>query len=181
MNGAIPAASPTASAAANPCAPGAAGPGRVAARLTVAKWASAASLHPVPADLTPYEEDGADARRHGYGLDRNPYQWTADRGEELAGHVAKRLAWNRGWHFPSGAPSYASAPAPAVVVPDLPPHCGSWVIVRRDTGQGVLETFSRAVCERVNAASYEVLTAADYLGALNARIRAGQTPEWARA
>lgn len=69
----------------------------------------------------------------------------------------------------------------AATVPPLPRHCGSWVIVRRDTGQGVLETFSRAVAERVNAASYEVLTTADYLGALNARIRAGDTPDWAKA
>lgn len=68
----------------------------------------------------------------------------------------------------------------AAHVPDLPRHCGSWVIVRRDTGQGVLETFSRAVCERVNASSYEVLTTLDYLGRLNARIRANDAPAWAR-
>lgn len=68
-----------------------------------------------------------------------------------------------------------------VHVPDLEPHCGSWVIVRRDTGQGVFETFKRSVAEKVNGASYEVLTAADYLGRLNARIRAGQVPAWARA
>ena len=69
----------------------------------------------------------------------------------------------------------------AGAVPDLPRHCGSWVIIRRDTGAGVLETASRTVCERVNAASYEVLTAADYLGRLKARSRAGNVPAWAGA
>lgn len=69
----------------------------------------------------------------------------------------------------------------AAHVPDLEPHCGSWVIVTRDTGAPVFETYSRAVCERVNAASYEVLTALDYLQRLNARIRANDTPAWARA
>ena len=57
------------------------------------------------------------------------------------------------------------------VVPDLPRHCGSWIIVRRDTGGAVLETFRREVAERVNAASYEVLTALDYLQRLNAKAR----------
>lgn len=54
-------------------------------------------------------------------------------------------------------------------VPALPRHCGSWVIVRRDTGAAVLETFRREVAERVNVASYQVLTAADYLARLNLR------------
>lgn len=52
-------------------------------------------------------------------------------------------------------------------VPDLPRHCGSWIIVRRDTGGAVFETFRRSVAERVNPESYVVLTAADYLGRLN--------------
>lgn len=54
-------------------------------------------------------------------------------------------------------------------VPELPPHCGSWVIVRRDTGAAVLETYRRSVAERVNEASYQVLTCAAYLGGLNSR------------
>lgn len=48
-------------------------------------------------DVAAYERDGADARAHGYGLDRNPHVWTADRGPELASHQIKREAWARGW------------------------------------------------------------------------------------
>lgn len=57
-------------------------------------------------------------------------------------------------------------------IPDLEPHCGSWIIVSRDTGASVFETFNRSTAERVNQDRYEVLTAADYLGRFNARIRA---------
>lgn len=56
-------------------------------------------------------------------------------------------------------------------VPALPPHCGSWVVVRRDTGAAILKTARRSIVERVNGDSYAVLTAADYLGRLNALIR----------
>lgn len=53
--------------------------------------------------------------------------------------------------------------------PALPHGCGSWVVVDRETGAAVLETFSRAVADRVNLARYEVLTALDYLARLNRR------------
>mgnify|MGYP000935815014 CR=1 FL=1 len=56
-------------------------------------------------------------------------------------------------------------------IPPLPPHCGSWVVVNRATGESVLETFSRAVAERVNQDAYEVLTAAEWLGSVNVRAR----------
>jgi hypothetical protein len=56
-------------------------------------------------------------------------------------------------------------------VPDLPPGCGSWVVVRRATGEAVLETFSRQLAERVNLDAYQVLTALDWLERLNQPAR----------
>ncbi len=61
------------------------------------------------------------------------------------------------------------------IVPPLPRHCGSWVIVNRATGESVLETFSRAVAERVNQDSYEVMTAAEWLGRVNRKVREDST------
>lgn len=57
-------------------------------------------------------------------------------------------------------------------VPPLEPHCGSWIVVRKGTLESVFETFSRAVAAKVNGESYDVLTAADYLGQFNASVRA---------
>ena len=56
-------------------------------------------------------------------------------------------------------------------VPPLPPGCGSWVIVRKGTLQPVLETFNALIVARINQASYEALTALDYLQRLNASLR----------
>lgn len=56
------------------------------------------------------------------------------------------------------------------MIPELEPHCGSWVVVSRETGESVLETYSRKTAERVNQAAYEVLTAAQYLVRLNREI-----------
>lgn len=55
------------------------------------------------------------------------------------------------------------------IVPDLEPHCGSWIVVDRTTGEPVFETFSRSVAESVNGAAYEVLTTAQWLGRINQR------------
>jgi len=52
-------------------------------------------------------------------------------------------------------------------VPDLEPHCGSWFILRRDTGKAVYETFDRSYAERVDQDIYEVVTAAEALARLN--------------
>lgn len=51
-----------------------------------------------PLAVNPIEADGADARAYGYGLDRNPYTWGADRGSELDANRAKREAWAKGWN-----------------------------------------------------------------------------------
>lgn len=52
-------------------------------------------------------------------------------------------------------------------VPELEHHCGSWIIVSKETGAAVLETFQKSVAEKINTAKYEVLTALQYLMGLN--------------
>lgn len=55
------------------------------------------------------------------------------------------------------------------IVPVLPAGCNSWIIVRRATGEAVLETWSRDVAARINVDRYEVRTALDHLRRLNRR------------
>lgn len=52
-------------------------------------------------------------------------------------------------------------------IPELEHHCGSWIIVDRQTGKAVLETFNRKTAEAVNQDKYKVLTALQYLTSLN--------------
>ncbi len=47
----------------------------------------------------------------------------------------------------------------------------SWVVVSKATGEAVLETFSRAVANRVDRGRYDVLPALDYLYRLNRSIK----------
>lgn len=61
-----------------------------------------------------------------------------------------------------------------MTVPDLEPHCGSWVIVD-EAGDAVFETFSRRVAEAVNQEKYEVLTALEYLSSLNNKAKGGES------
>lgn len=53
-------------------------------------------------------------------------------------------------------------------IPELEPHCGSWIIVSKDSGKPVFETFNRKTASAVNQSRYEVLTAAQWLGRFNA-------------
>jgi hypothetical protein len=46
---------------------------------------------------------------------------------------------------------------------------GSWVIVSRETGKAVLETFQQSVAQKINAARYEVLTAHQWLVRINGK------------
>ena len=48
----------------------------------------------------------------------------------------------------------------------------SWVIIDRATGAAVLETFNPKAVSCLNTERYEAVPILDYLGALNARIRA---------
>jgi hypothetical protein len=56
-------------------------------------------------------------------------------------------------------------------VPDLEHNCGSWIVVSRATGKPVLETFRRATAESINQASYEVLTAGQWLARFNRQVK----------
>jgi hypothetical protein len=58
------------------------------------------------------------------------------------------------------------------VAPELEPRCGSWIVVSRETGNAILETFSRKVANAINAENYEVLTAHQWLARFNASVKA---------
>lgn len=57
------------------------------------------------------------------------------------------------------------------MIPRLEPHCGSWIAVRRETGEAVYETYSRSVAEKINQEKYEVLAAPQWLVRINGRAR----------
>jgi hypothetical protein len=61
------------------------------------------------------------------------------------------------------------------MIPPLPPHCASWIAVNRATGAPALETFSAAIAGKVNQSAYALFSAAAWLGAFNAAIRAGSS------
>ena len=50
----------------------------------------------------------------------------------------------------------------------------SWIAVWIETGEGVLETFSRETVERIDRTRFEVLCAGEYLARLNRSIRAAK-------
>ena len=57
-----------------------------------------------------------------------------------------------------------------MTIPDLPPRCGSWVIVRAGTLQAIGEFYERANVERIIRAEegrFQAMTALDYLAAFN--------------
>jgi hypothetical protein len=60
-------------------------------------------------------------------------------------------------------------PEQSARVPDLTGPSGSWVVVRRDTGESVCELFAdqRHLAGRINPGPYVVLTALAYLSGLN--------------
>jgi hypothetical protein len=50
--------------------------------------------------------------------------------------------------------------------------CGSsWIVVSRETGKPVFETFSQRIAGKVNLARYEVLTALEWLQRFNASLK----------
>lgn len=53
------------------------------------------------------------------------------------------------------------------MVPGLEHHCGSWIIVSRETGKPVLETFNKGTAAAINQDMYEVLTALQWLCRFN--------------
>lgn len=59
----------------------------------------------------------------------------------------------------------------AMTIPQLEPQCGSWIVVSRDTGRPVLETFCRRTAEAINQQRYEVLTALQWLVRFNRMVK----------
>ena len=65
----------------------------------------------------------------------------------------------------------------------------SWVIVEKETGRCVYETYQRSVTQKVNTEKYRVLTYPEYIHGINQLIEAGDydrlalmgvcTPEYA--
>jgi hypothetical protein len=56
-------------------------------------------------------------------------------------------------------------------IPELEPHCGSWVIVDRATGNPIAETFRRKIVGAVDQEKFEVVTTAQWLARVNRKIR----------
>ncbi len=56
--------------------------------------------------------------------------------------------------------------------PDLEPHCGSWIATH---GTRAVELYERSDADKLAAGGWRVETAAQYLGRVNAEIRAGST------
>ena len=54
-----------------------------------------------------------------------------------------------------------------MTIPNLEPHCGSWIVKDRATGVAVMETFQRSVAEKINQSRYQVRTAHQHLVSLN--------------
>lgn len=54
-------------------------------------------------------------------------------------------------------------------IPELEPHCGSWICTSRHGD--VREVFERALAESVLAQGWKVETAAQYLGRFNQSVR----------
>ncbi len=59
------------------------------------------------------------------------------------------------------------------MIPELENNCGSWIVVRRSSGEVLLETFSRRTAEAINQDLYEVRTALQHLVSLNANKGTG--------
>ncbi len=57
-------------------------------------------------------------------------------------------------------------------IPELPAHCNSWIIVDRETGNAILELWTRRLVEQINQDKYEVLTKFDWFVRLNAKTEA---------
>jgi len=50
----------------------------------------------------------------------------------------------------------------------------SWIIVDKQTGKAVMETFKQATADAINREKFDVVSALEYLYALNAAIKAAR-------
>jgi hypothetical protein len=58
-----------------------------------------------------------------------------------------------------------------VVAQSVTPTCNSWIIVSRQTGKPLMETYDKTVVDVVNRERYEVLSAYQWLVRLNKQLR----------
>jgi hypothetical protein len=61
---------------------------------------------------------------------------------------------------------------PGLVIPELEPHCGSWVVSRKAGGAVIGEFFARSTVERFNPTTCRVETTAQYLARIKNAARA---------
>lgn len=54
------------------------------------------------------------------------------------------------------------------------PQKNSWIIVSRETGKPVVETWHETTAQKINTTKYQVFTAYGYLCQLNSQIKAGK-------
>lgn len=59
-------------------------------------------------------------------------------------------------------------------IPELEPHCGSWIVCWRDSGKVVGEFFHRPTVEKINQDLATVETALQYLVRINREIKNAQ-------
>lgn len=92
------------------------------------------------------------------------------------GAYREALAQETSFAAPESGPDFAlretaepSAATPSNI-PALEPHSGSWVVVSKETGEPVFETFNADTAGKVNQEKYEVLTAQQWLGRFNRRV-----------
>ncbi len=64
-----------------------------------------------------------------------------------------------------------AGPPTRIVVPELAPHEGSWIVTRKAGGTVVGEFFDRAHVERFNGATCQVETIGTYLARVNQAAR----------
>lgn len=53
------------------------------------------------------------------------------------------------------------------MIPNLPPHCNSWIVTRKADGQVIGEFYNRKNIERFNPEKVLIQTADVYLASLN--------------
>lgn len=49
----------------------------------------------------------------------------------------------------------------------------SWVVVRKATGEAVLETYCRSIAEKINQKVYSVIPVLEYLYSINETLKKG--------
>ena len=57
------------------------------------------------------------------------------------------------------------------MIPILEHHSNSWIVVSRESGNPVLETFERRTAEAIDQTKYEVLTSLQWLHRFNKAVR----------